>query len=459
MKKFNLLRRGAVFLGLALTWFQCSAAEQTWVVYEPPAATAVGKHVVLISGDEEYRSEEALPMLGKILSQRHGFKCTVLFAVDPDGTINPNRQDSLSNPAALDSADAIVMLIRFRKWPADQMKHFIEAYKRGVPIIALRTSTHAFQFPEGNEFTSYNSFGKRVIGEEWVSHWGVHKKEATLGVIEPGAEDHPILRGVKEVFGTTDVYEAYPPADAKILLRGKVLKGMERTGAPASYKKKRASDKQEQDVNTPMMPIAWTREHKNEAGGVNRIFCTTMGSATDFLDEGLRRLVINSVFWGLDMQVPRLAAVGLVGEYQPTMYGFNGFRKGVRPSDFAMGAAPRAESGASTLQLKRDDHIAILGNALADRMQHSGFFETLIHAKFPELQLVFRNLAAAGDEVNTWHRSENFGTRDEWLEKVKADVIFAFYGFNESTRGPAGLDQYKSNLDAFIKDIKCKNYS
>src|SRR5437868_3688614 len=140
MKIFNLLRMSAVFwAALALARIS-TAAEQNWVVYDPPAGNAPRKHIVLISGDEEYRSEEALPMLGKILSQRHGFKCTVLFSVDPDGTINPNNQESVTHPEALDSADAIVILTRYRKWPKEDMQHFIDAYQRGVPIVALRTS-------------------------------------------------------------------------------------------------------------------------------------------------------------------------------------------------------------------------------------------------------------------------------------------------------------------------------
>ena len=92
------------------------AAAPTSLVFTPPASVkAQGKHVVLLSGDEEYRSEEAMPMLAKILSQRHGFKCTVLFALDPDGTINPNNQKSLADSTALDSADAIIFGLRDRK--------------------------------------------------------------------------------------------------------------------------------------------------------------------------------------------------------------------------------------------------------------------------------------------------------------------------------------------------------
>src|SRR5215204_2532293 len=64
----------------------------------------------------------------------------------------------------------------------------------------------------------------------------------------------------------------------------------------------------------------------------------------------------------------------------------------------------------SKLELKQGDHIAIVGNALADRMQHTGSLETLIQGSQANKQLVFRNLAAAADEVDTWHRSQEFGS-------------------------------------------------
>src|SRR5262249_36295063 len=148
-----------------------------------------------------------------------------------------------------------------------------------VPIVALRTSTHAFKMPNSSAYKNFTIFGKQVLGEQWVSHWGKHKVEATRGIIEPDAKDDPILRGVSKIFGNSDVYEAYPPADAKILVRGQVLKGMKKTDPPAEYKRKRSTDKQEQGINDPMMPIAWTRLYKNDAGTTNRIFCTTMGAA------------------------------------------------------------------------------------------------------------------------------------------------------------------------------------
>jgi len=118
-----------------------------------------------------------------------------------------------------------------------------------------------------------------------------------------------------------------------------------------------------------------------------------------------------------------------------------------------------APLNAAPLELKPGDHIAILGNALPDRMQHHGWLETLIYAKFPENKLVFRNLAVAGDEVATWHRSENFGSRDEWLKQTEADVVFAFYGFNESFAGDAGIEKFKKELARFLEQTKANNFS
>jgi len=299
-----------------------------------------GKHVVLLAGDEEYRSEEALPMLAGVLS-KHGFKCTVLFSVNQEGLIDPDKGASLSGSAALDSADAIIMSLRFRHWDDEAMGRFEKAFHRGVPMVALRTSTHAFNFGGDSKWKSYShnfsdgGFGKRVLGETWVSHWGKHGPEGTRGIIEPSAKDHEVLRGVKDVIGDSDVYEAYPPADATILLRGEVMKSQASDSPPADYKKKARGGK-EQGVNDPMMPAAWTREFKNEAGTTNRILTTTLGAATDLKSEGLRRLVVNGVFWGLKMEVPASADVTLPGKYEPTKFGFKAFKKGIKPAETAL---------------------------------------------------------------------------------------------------------------------------
>ena len=124
-----------------------------------------------------------------------------------------------------------------------------------------------------------------------------------------------------------------------------------------------------------------------------------------------------------------------------------------------LGSAQLRAAAPEKLDLPSGTRVALIGNALADRMQHDGYFETLVQAQFPDRNLVFRNLAVAGDEVVTRHRSENFGSPDDWLRKVQADVILAFFGFNESFKGAAGLPQFKTDLDKFVKETLAKNYS
>jgi glucose/arabinose dehydrogenase/azurin len=457
-----------LFLPVILA-FLCApnSRAKDFVVYEGHNGPGKGKHVVFLTGDEEYRSEEGLPQMAKILAERHGFKCTVLFAIDPtDHSINPKVTTNMPGAEALDSADVIVMSLRFRDWPDETMKHFVDAYRSGKPIIALRTSTHAFNYDNHSQSPyakySYNSkswpggFGKQVLGETWVAHHGAHKKEATRGIVEASAADDPLLRGSTDLFGNSDVYTANPAADAKILVRGAVLSGMNATDPPVDGPK-----------NNPMQPVVWTRLYKNEAGKTNKILCTTMGAATDLLNEGLRRLIVNGVYWGAGLDVPQKADVTVVGDYRPTMYGFDGFVKGVKAADLegsgdsAPGAAPKRSStqAPTQLELRPGDHIALIGNTLPDRFQHSGWLESFLYLGHPNLDLVVRNLARAGDEVKLRPRPQGFGTPDDWLKKTQADVILAFFGFNESFHGEAGLEQFKTDLREFLTHTAAQNYS
>lgn len=299
-----------------------------------------GKHVVLLAGDEEYRSEEAMPLMARILAEKHGFDTTVLFSADADGTINPKAAESLAGAEALDSADALVMSLRFRKWNDATMEKFKATVEKGVPITALRTSTHAFNFPKGSKWVEWSwnhktgGFGRTFLGETWISHWGKHKGEATRAVLEPGQEKNPLLNGVGSAFGDSDVYEVSLPEDAVILMRGLVLKGMKESDEPADHTKKTRA-KKEQKVNDPAMPVAWTREVENAAGTTNKVLTTTMGSSTDLMSESLRRLLVNGVFWGLGIEVPEKADVTLPEGFTPTDYGFNTYKQGMKAADFA----------------------------------------------------------------------------------------------------------------------------
>jgi len=127
---------------LTLPWLLSGAG----IIFQGTSGPGKGKHIVLVSGDDEYRSEEALPQLAKILATHHGFTCTVLFAIDPaSGTIAPDRHDNIPGLEALDTADLLILFTRFRDLPDAQMKHIVDYVESGRPIVALRTATHAFE--------------------------------------------------------------------------------------------------------------------------------------------------------------------------------------------------------------------------------------------------------------------------------------------------------------------------
>lgn len=331
------------YLGIVTALCQLAAAGWTQaadtVVYQGKKGPGQGKHIVFLAGDEEYRSEEGLPMLAKILAVRHGFKCTVAFALNPaDGTIDPLTLTNLPGIAALDSADLCVMGLRFRELPDAQMKHFADYLNAGKPFIALRTSTHAFKYDrdKASPYAKYDwhsqdwpgGFGQQVLGETWVNHHGHHGFESTRGVINDPFKNHPILRGVKDIWVPTDVYTVtHLPQDATVLVWGEVLSGMKPTDAPLEGAK-----------NHPMMPVAWVRIYKGDSGKTSKVFTTTMGAAVDLQDEGLRRLLVNAAYWavGLEGKIQRQADVAYVGDYQPGWFGFGKFKPGLKPEDLAL---------------------------------------------------------------------------------------------------------------------------
>ena len=111
------------------------------------------------------------------------------------------------------------------------------------------------------------------------------------------------------------------------------------------------------------------------------------------------------------------------------------------------------------ISLQKGDHVAIIGEGLADRLQHDGWLETLLQKAYPQNELVIRNLAFSGDEVVSRVLTDTGATREQWLANIKADVVLAFYGFNESFAGEAGLAKFKQELDGFLKDKLKANYS
>lgn len=308
-------------------------AEEPWVVYPGP-----GPRVVMVSGDEEYRSEETLTQFGRILANRHGFHVTVLYAIDPaDGTINPKISTNIPGLAALDSADLLVLFTRYRELPDDQMAPIARYIDSGKPIMGLRTATHAFANNKGSAFRRFGGhgpewpggFGRHVLGESWIDHHGHHGKQGTRGRIAPGQAHHPILRGVADgaIFGPSDVYTVRLPPDCTPLVLGEVTASLD-PASPAVTGKK----------NDPMMPIAWTRNYVGASKKPSRVFTTTMGASQDFANPALRRMLVNAAYWALGKEDDIRAdlSVEIVGEFQPSAFRFDGWRRGVKPSALAL---------------------------------------------------------------------------------------------------------------------------
>jgi len=334
MKKFlGLILAGATSLS--------AVAQDKWLSFEGKEGPGKGKKIVLISGDEEYRSEESMPMLAKILSHRHGFDTTVLFSWSKDGTyIDPNNSHGITGWENLESADLIVVGTRMRQVDEATSKHMTAYLNAGKPVVGFRTSTHAFlgkgkfgEIPAGD-------WGLKIVGETWVNHHGKHKVQGARGVIEEGQESHAILKSVKDVFGPSDVYGVkHLTTKDTVLLRGGVTESLD----PSS----KIIDGPQND---PMMALAWLHPYTSPDGTTTGTsFCTTMGASVDFVSEDLRRLLVNASYHLLGLEVLDKADVDYVDPFYPSFYGFwNGKdakiweERQLIPADFGWGKTPVA---------------------------------------------------------------------------------------------------------------------
>ncbi len=301
------------------------------VRYEGTEGPGVGNHVVLIAGDHEYRSEEILPALGRILAQNLGFKCSVFFTLDEEGFIEPGSSN-IGGLEALETADLLILGLRFQDFPAEEMQHIVDYLDRGGPVIGIRTSTHAFRIADG-PFARYswdypgdeyqNGFGRQVLGETWVGHYGTNHEQSSRILPREDQADHPIFRGVRDVHVQSGGYEADPMPGSVVLAVGQILNGMESPDPP--------------DPEKDLMPVAWTRTYEASNGKQARVFTTTHGASQDFLNAGFRRMLVNAVLWavGLEDSIAANTNVSFVGPYNPVDFSFGGYRRGVKPSDLA----------------------------------------------------------------------------------------------------------------------------
>ena len=268
------------------------------------ACSLKAPNVLFVTGDDEYRSEVSMPMIARILEARHGFKCTVIYAVDPStGKRNPKHQQNIDGLEALKTADLAVFFLRFRALPDDQLKLILDYVNSGRPIVGLRTSTHAFRYPKEHKNAKYNAgFGREVFGQKWITHEGNKYGTRVLAALK----DHPIMRGITREFWVRSwLYNVIPlHGDCVTLALGYATDTDTGPVDPEQRHPKR-------NVKGTPSPVAWTKTYKGA-----KVFYTSLGHPQDFEVESTRRLLINGIYWALGREVPEGGASAEVqGEY------------------------------------------------------------------------------------------------------------------------------------------------
>jgi hypothetical protein len=308
-----------------------------WLTYAGENGPGKGKHIVLIAGDQEYRSEYALPMLAKVLAKRHGFDCTVLFNMNDRNEVDPTVKirwedktvtHNVPGMEFLDKADLVVVFTRLMSLPDAQMQHLYEYLDSGKPIIALRTGNHGFLSFDYRKDGKRIDFGNDVLGGSFRNHHGRWQQDSTRGILDEANKNHPVLKGVTDIWGLTDVYRTYKeggslPADCTPLVLGQPLMGRNH----------------DDPINPKLvaLPVAWVKTWTGNAGKAARVFNTTMGSAEDYRNLGVRRMTVNAVYWclGMEMQIDPASDVEPVGVYEPLRGGFDYARLKVLPRPVA----------------------------------------------------------------------------------------------------------------------------
>ena len=505
------------FLAIVLSFVQTSSAEKP-LSFEGTQGPGKGKHIVFLAGDHEYRSEESLPELARILAKHHGFKCTVLFNIDQASGEIVAGNSNMPGMEALDTADLAVVFLRFQNFPPEQMKHLDDYLNRGGPVVGLRTATHAFKMNANDPFSKYSfdskakdyelGFGHQVLGQTWVGHYGKNHSQSTRITMVDDKKSHPILSGVKDIWVQVGGYVG-KPVDGEILTMAQPLNGM----TPDSVA----------DSTKPPMPSEWTRTYKSASGKISRVFTTLYGTPEDILNDGYRRMVVNGCYWalGIEASIKPDANIAFVGPFQPNTFAGEAFARGIKPAMYEGFESPipanhetrkpnakekkpqsdapkkdlpaeqqdkpaKSDEKAVTKETKRGerkkeaadstataladvpadyrdpmpfafqkgDVVAILGNGLPDRMQHDGWLETLLQSTLRDKQVRFRNMSASGDRPDSFPRSKGATSMTEYLQHVKADVVFAFFGYNESYDGVEKAGDYQKKLVAFVEKTR-----
>jgi len=289
------------------------------------------KHIVFVTGDEEYRSEESMPMLAKILKRDYGFRVTVCYALNEKGFIDPNVLDNIEGLEALEDADMMVLFTRFRALPDEQMHRIVSFAESGRPLAGFRTATHAFLYKDDSlRMHLNNDWPARVFGQQWITHHG-HFDDGAAPLTDVqlvhGEQEHVILRGVQPFQAYSWLYHVDGGdyrlhGDSKPLLQGTALRSNHE-----------ANGRLDQFPLTN--PVAWTKTYTGESGKAARVFFTTLGHPYDFKSPSMRKLALNGILWALGHKIPENGAdITYAGEYAPANSGFGDkFKPNRRPED------------------------------------------------------------------------------------------------------------------------------
>lgn len=320
-----------VLILLSLLFCSNLAAVDDLLVYEGTEGPGLGKHVVFLASDHEYRSEESCPALARILAKRYGFKCTVLFGVDENGCVKPGSS-LIPGMSAIEKADLLFVFARFLAPDDASMKYFDAYIRKGGPVIGLRTSTHSFKMdgPYKGSYGRYHfrakgdyigGFGRQVLGETWAGHYGRNHVCSTRILVEENTKSHPVMTGVGQMHVQSGGYSAKPMENSVILGTAVVLETMKKDAKPLEGKKPQ--------------PGLWVRTYKGDNGEEGRVLASTHGASEDIQDDSFRRAMINGVFWTLHMESNIKADMNIefVGPYNPVTFSFGGYRAGVKPLD------------------------------------------------------------------------------------------------------------------------------
>ena len=331
------LRRFICSIALIVTCGHARAADSPqWLTYPGGEGPGKGKRIVLITADQEYRSEQSMPMMAKILSTHHGFDCTVLFGVNDKGEVDPTmivypekerelKEHHIPGLEQLASADLVIFFTRLLTLPMNEREMIVKYIDSGKPFIALRTANHGFHDPLPYKINGKQvNWGSEILGGEFMGHHGRWHADSTRGMIVPEQKDHPILKGVSDIWGNSDVYRTYKegtslPAGCTALVWGQPLMGRKHDDAP--------------NPELEPLPVAWFKNWQTSEGKSARVFQSTMGSGTDLQSAGLRRLIINAAYWGMGMEsaITASRSVDIVGTYKPLESGFNYEELGIKP--------------------------------------------------------------------------------------------------------------------------------